>query len=272
MGGFGRIGGMMNKKNIGIVGFVVLVLVVAGLFIYRGMRGTKESGENTTVMITDISGISMTGDGSIEVVPIDDRNLPPAPSLVRSVEFKNTLAPEVKSIMVTRIDDNIKELKKDPLNVNEWIMLGVNRKSIGDYEGARDAWEYVKALVPSNIVAWNNLGDLYHFYLKDYVKSEENWKKTIALKPDYIQGYSGLVDLYKYSFKVKLSETPIILKAGIIKNPDVVDLQVMLAHYYQDIGQTAEAKDAYNKAIATAEHLNNTTLTDLLKGELATVK
>ena len=263
---------MMNKKNIGIMGLVVLALIAAGLFIYRDMRGAKEFSESTTATTTDISGISMTGDGSIEIVPIDDRNLPPAPSLERSVDFKNTLAPEVKAIMVTRIEDSIKELKKDPLNVNEWIMLGVNRKSIGDYEGARDAWEYAKALAPSSIVAWNNLGDLYHFYLKDYVKSEENWKKTITLKPDYIQGYSGLVDLYRYSFKVKLSETPVILKAGIAKNPDSVDLQVMLAHHYQDMGQTAEAKDAYNKAIATADRLKNDSLATILQGELAGVK
>lgn len=263
---------MMNKKNIGIAGLVVLALVAVGLFIYRDMRGTKESGENTTATTTDISGISMTGDGKIEVVPMESRNLPPAPTLERSTDFKNTLAPQVKAIMLTRIEDNIKELKKDPLNVNEWIMLGVNRKSLGDYEGARDAWEYAKALAPTDLVAWNNLGDLYHFYLKDYVKSEENWKKTIALKPDYVQGYSGLVDLYKYSFKVKLSETPVILKAGIAKNADVIDLQVMLAHYYQEAGQTTEAKDAYNKAIATAERLKNTNLVTLLQGELAGVK
>ncbi|HAT67993.1 MAG TPA: hypothetical protein DCS20_00020 [Candidatus Yonathbacteria bacterium] len=263
---------MMNKKNIGIAGLIVLTLVAAGIFIYRDMRGDTEGGESTTATTTDISGISMTGDGSIKVIPIDDRNLPPAPSLVRSVEFKNTLAPEVKAIIVTRIEENIKELKSDPKNVNEWIMLGVNRKSLGDYEGARDAWEYVKAVAPSSIIAWNNLGDLYHFYLKDYVKSEENWKKTIALKPDYIQGYSGLVDLYRYSFKVKLSETPTILKAGIAKNPDSVDLQVMLAHHYQDMKQTAEAKDAYNKAIETAERIKNDSLVALLKSELSGVK
>jgi tetratricopeptide (TPR) repeat protein len=151
-------------------------------------------------------------------------------------------------------------------------MLVVNLKTLGDYEGARDVWEYVKALAPNDVIAWNNLGDLYHFYLKEYAKSEENWKKTIALKPDYIQGYSGLVDLYKYSFKEKLSETPVVLKQGIVKNPDAIDLQVMLARYYQDRGQSAEAKDAYNKAIATAERIKNTNLAELLKGELAGVK
>lgn len=261
----------MNKKIIGIIGLIVVALAGAGFVVFRDMKGTKNLGEKTATT-TDISGVSMTGDGKIEVVPIESRNLPSAPALERSTDFKNTLAPEVKAIMLTRIAENVKELNKDPKNVNEWIMLGVNRKTIGDYKGARDAWEYAKALAPTDLVAWNNLGDLYHFYLKDYVKSEENWKKTIALKPDYVQGYSGLVDLYKYSLKEKLSETPVILKAGITKNPDIIDLQVMLAHYYQESGQTAEAKDAYNKAIATAERLKNTSLATLLQRELAGVK
>ena len=271
MGGFGRIEDMINKKNLSIIGFMVITLAIAGFVILRDMKGVKKGSENTATT-TDISGVNMTGDGKIELVPMESRNLPPVPVLERSMDFKSTLSPEVKAIMVTRIAENLKELNKDSKNINEWIMLGVNRKAIGDYEGARDAWEYAKALNPTNIVPWNNLGDLYHFYLKDYVKSEENWKKTIALKPDYIQGYSGLVDLYKYSFKVKLSETPVVLKQGIIKNPDVIDLQVMLAHHYQDMGQTTEAKDAYNKAIATAERTKNTNIAELLKGELAGVK
>jgi len=252
---------------------MVGLAALAGVLVYRDMQGTKEAGESTTATTTtDISGVSMTGDGSIEVVPLDTSKLPPAPALNRSTDFKNTLTLEVKSLIVARIEANVQELKKDPKNVSEWIMLGVNRKTLGDYEGARDAWEYAKALAPADIVAWNNLGDLYHFYLKDYKKSEENWKQTIVLKTEYIQGYSGLVDLYKYSLKEKISEIPVILKKGIAKNPDAVDLQVMLAHYYQDAGLATEAKDAYSKAIATAERLKNATLAESIKGELAGVK
>lgn len=263
---------MMNKKNLGIIVLGIIALATAGFFIYRDIQGTKEAGETTIATTTDISGISMTGDGSVEVIPLDERKIPPAPTLVRSTDFKNTLTPEIKTIILGRIEANVKELKKNPQNVNEWIMLGVNRKTLGDYEGAREVWEYVKILTPAYIVAWNNLGDLYHFYLKEYVKSEENWKKTIVLQPDYIQGYSGLVDLYKYSFKEKMSEIPVILKEGIIKNPDSIDLQVMLAHYYNDAGQTTEAKNAYNKAITTAERLKKSNLVEILKGELLGVK
>ncbi len=265
---------MTNKKTIGIV-VLLIVAVIAAVFIYRDMRGDVNGGASTASDEKDTlknMGIEPTGDGKVEIVTIPEVKLPEAPALVRSTDFKNTLTPEIKMIVLARLDANIEALKKNPKDVQSWIMLGVNRKTLGDYEGARDAWGYAKALEPNNIVPWNNLGDLYHFYLKDYKKSEENWKRTIALKSDYIQGYSGLVDLYKYSMKENLEETPALLKDGISKNPDSIDLVVMLARYYQDVGNITLAKEAYGQAIAIAERLNNTSLAITLKAELAGVK
>ncbi len=265
---------MINNKTIGIIA-LVFVTVAAGALIYRDMRGDVNEGSSTTSDVKDTlknMGIEMTGDGKVEIVPIPEAKLPPAPTLVRSTDLKNTLTPEIKTIVIARLDVNIDALKKNPKDVQSWIMLGVNRKTLGDYEGARDAWVYAKALEPNNIVPWNNLGDLYHFYLKDYKKSEENWKKTIVLKPDYIQGYSGLVDLYKYSMKENLGETPALLKGGIAKNPDSVDLVVMLARYYQDAGDIVNARKSYEQAIVIAERLNNASLAIVLKADLASIK
>lgn len=225
---------MMNKKNMGIVGLVVLA-IVAGVLIYRDTRGSKIeiTGESSGTLKN--MGIDMTGDGKVEIVPISEIKLPPAPTLVRSTDFVDTLSPEAKKITISHLESAIATIKKDPKDVMGWIDLGLQRKALGDYEGARDVWEYTKALDPNNIVPWNNLGDLYHFYLKDYKKSEENWKKTITLKPDYMQGYRGLYELYLYSMKEKSGEIPVILKQGIAKNPEATDLQVMLAEYEKSL-------------------------------------
>jgi len=118
-----------------------------------------------------------------------------------------------------------------------WVGLGIQRKQLGDYEGARDAWEYAKSIEPGNIVPWNNLGDLYHFYLKNYTKSEENWKKTVAIRSDYVQGYRGLYELYTYSMKEKTAEIPIMLKRAIEKNPTANDLKAMLAEYEESLAK-----------------------------------
>lgn len=214
----------MNKKILQIASLVVLV-AAAGVLIYRDMK-KNQNGEPKTV-----NGVEMTGDGKV-VVQSMNANLPPAPPLERSFVPLKTLLPQIVTAVQNQMATTIATLKKDPKRVDAWIDLGLQRKTLGDYEGARLAWEYAKALAQNtNIVPWNNLGDLYHFYLKDYVKSEENWKKVIALKPDYIQGYRGLFELYTYSYKEKASQIPVFLKAGIAKNPTSTDLKQMLADY-----------------------------------------
>lgn len=225
---------MKNKKNLGIAGLVVLA-IAAGILIYRDTRGSKFTITGETPNTVNISGVEMTGNGKVEVMPLAERKLPPAPTLVRSTDFKVDITPELKKVTLANLEAAITAIKKDPKGVDNWIDLGLQRKELGDYEGARDAWEYAKALDPNNIVPWNNLGDLYHFYLKDYSKSEENWKKTIALQPDYGQGYRGLYELYLYSMKEKASEIPVILKQGIKNAPQATDLQVLLDEYEKSL-------------------------------------
>ena len=222
---------MTNKKNMGVVGLIALA-IIAGVLIYRDTRGSKLEITSDASDTLKNFGIEMTGDGKVEIVPIEEQKLPPAPALVRSADFYTTLlTPEIKQIMLANLAKAVTTIENSPKGLSGWVELGIQRKQLGDYEGARDAWEYAKQLDPDNLVPWNNLGDLYHFYLKDYKKSEENWKKTIALKPDYIQGYRGLYELYAYSMKEKISEIPVILKQGIAKNPEATDLKSMLADY-----------------------------------------
>lgn len=226
---------MTNKKNIGII-LIILLAIAAGVIIYRDQRASKIEITETGSDNLKNYGIEATGSGTVKVLPLDNQKLPPAPSLDRTVPPLKTLLPEIVSAIEKQMTASVATLKKDPKRIDAWIDLGVERKQLGDYEGARDAWEYAKALGPNtNIVPWNNLGDLYHFYLKDYVKSEENWKKVIALKPDYIQGYRGLFELYTYSYKEKASQIPVFLKAGIAKNPTSTDLKQMLADYEKSL-------------------------------------
>lgn len=221
---------MINKKNLGIAGLIVLA-VAAGVLIYRDTRGSKIEITSDTGDIIKNYGIEMTGDGKVEVISMDEKKLPPAPPLVRSTDFSNTLTPEIKKIIISNLERNIEAIKKNPNDIVSWIDLATQRKQLGDYDGAREALEYAKLLESGNLVVWHNLGDLYHFYLKDYKKSEENWKRTIALNPDYVLGYYGLYELYTYSMTEKSSEIPALLKQGIEKNPDETGFKAMLAEY-----------------------------------------
>ena len=256
---------MKNKKVLGAIGFAV-VAGFAIFFIYRDIN--KEVPEGTIEVVDntfDTSGVTTIAIGE------PNPSAPKAPELIRSTNFPNTLTPEVKTTVLAHLDTTIKEIEKDG-NFQSWLMLGVYRKTLGDYEGARIVWDYTKTIAPNEVVSYNNLADLYHYYLKDFKKSEENWKKAIAVKGDYILAYSGLVDLYKYSMTEKKGEIPTVLKDGIAKNPDALDLVVMLAHYYQDVGDTTGAKKAYSDAIAIAERLGNTDAVTRLKSELGSIK
>lgn len=228
---------MTNKKNLGILGLIMLA-VVAGILIYRDRRTSVIDITGTSSDGSKNFGIDMTGDGKVQVQPLSNQNLPPAPELIRSVEYGANLPPEAKTILLANLQKTVNALQKNSANIENWINLGLVRKSLSDYEGAREAWEYAKALNPNgSIVPWNNLGDLYHFYLKDYPKSEENWKKVIALQPSYVQGYRGLYELYLYSYKEKTSQIPIMLKQGIAANPKSTDLKQMLADYQKTLAK-----------------------------------
>ena len=83
-----------------------------------------------------------------------------------------------KKIASAKIQDLSSQLKKDSDNLENWLVLGVYRKIIGDYEGAKEVWEYAGAVRPQNSVSFNNLGELYAYYLKNNKKP-----KKITLKP-----------------------------------------------------------------------------------------
>ena len=113
------------------------------------------------------------------------------------------------------------------------IQVGLLKKVIGDYIGARDAWEYAGMIRPANSVSFANLGELYWHYLSDFPKAEMNFKKSIQNKPDDPATYQSLADLYWYSLKEKADQASEILKQGIAANPGDVNLIKALAALYQ---------------------------------------
>lgn len=225
---------MNNKKNLGIIGLIALA-IIAGVLIYRDTRGSKIEITGDASDTLKNLGIEMTGDGKVEIIPIDYGKLPPAPALVRPTDFSVDISPELRKSTLINLGKVVESLKKDPSVLDNWINLGLQRKQLGDYDGAREAWEYAKVIAPSSVVPWHNLGDLYHFYLKDYKKSEENWKKTIVLQPDYSYGYRGLYELYSYSMKEKTDQIPVVLKQGIINAPQATDIAVLLSEYEKSV-------------------------------------
>ena len=56
-------------------------------------------------------------------------------------------------------------LQKNPYDFDSWMQVGNHKKFFNNYEGARDAWEYAKLLVPAQQLPYLNLANLYAYYL-----------------------------------------------------------------------------------------------------------
>ena len=206
-----------------------------------------------------------TGDTSANDVPqitID------APDLNRPIEFLVELPVELQNIYRTRIEKLTADLVLDSSAVGNWIDLGIQRKGIGDYEGAREVWEYVNKISPRNNVSFFNLGDLYHFYLKDFEKAEQNLLISKQNNPEYVSVYRALYELYLYSYKQDTSSAEDALLEGLRNTEDNPDLLVLLAGYYKEKGDTANARTYYEKARDEVLIRGNQSLADLLQEEI----
>lgn len=173
---------------------------------------------------------------------------------------------EQKSKLFSLIMTYAERVKKSPNDFDGWIQIGILKKTIGDFEGARDAWEYVGVIAPLNSISFSNLGELYWRYLHDYPKSEINFKTSIKNRPDDTSTYISLSGLYFYSYEEKKDLADDILFDGLKANPDDNNLMKALAALYErqkDYSRSLEwwkkvlEKEPNNKEVAqTIEDLN----------------
>lgn len=269
----------MKLQPTTILGIVIATAALfgGGYYIYNSISGVpgvpvvSEDEDKTQTIVISPDGTIEDGDGyTVEIIPIED-SVPsiPAPDLDRAIVFYTDMPEEAKIIMRERINVLTSTLKDNSNQLSKWLSLGIQWKSIGDYEGAREAWEYASALRPSNNISFLNLGDLYHYYLKDFPKAEENLRTSIKNNPTYVQVYVRLHDLYKYSYKQDTSSAVDILNEGLQKIPNNVDLLVTMALYYKVNDDAVNARVYYTKARDEALKRGDTARAELLEQELS---
>ena len=150
------------------------------------------------------------------------------PNLDIEIKITAEMSEDAKKIVTAKIQDLSSQLKKDSDNLENWLVLGVYRKMIGDYESAKEVWEYASAIRPQNSVSFNNLGELYAYYLKDNAKAEKNYTKAIENDPSAIYIYRNFFDFYRYVVK-DLTKAKALLEKGITANPTTsTDLKYLL--------------------------------------------
>lgn len=278
------------KQEYIIGGIVVIALIALGVYVTRDTRSistltegtqatstvaTSTDGTSTTTTkekkLITIGGVTFETDAdnpsgvSIERVPVSE--LPkPIPVLTGALVIDAKLPADAQKIIREQLTKLIAELQKDPSNEGNWVRLGVYRKIAADYQGAKIAWEYAKKLSPNDTVVYNNLADLYQFYLKDTAAAELNWKKTISLDPKFIPGYRSLYELYMATSRASMAKA--ILEQGIKANPRSIDLYVLLGSYYRTQGQNTLARSQFEKALAEAKRVQDKGLITAIQAEI----
>lgn len=255
-----------NTKRLLIAAAAILAAVAVFYYIYTDMNKTR-------LPVNIASSTPIVGNIGIlnpKTVPLSGTSsLPqPIPKLDRPFPSNSTLPADARVIVVSNIKEISSGLAKNPADAEKWVLLGTQYKIAGDYEGAREAWEYATLLSPTYYVPFNNLGDLYAHYIKNYPTAEHDLKKAISLQEDYIDGYRALYELYRYSYAQKASLAPQVLKDGLKQNPKSTDLMVLLAQYYKESGDKTQALSYYNQALVEAQAEKNTSLADLVNQEI----
>jgi len=214
----------MIKKNIILIIVAIIIIGVAGWFIYKDFLATKNK-SMSEVGLPSLEKSTSTSTTKTVFVAKD------IPDLDKKIIVKENLSLEQRQKLLSDIHDTRKRLKEDHDILQDWLQLGLLYKALEDYEGAKEAWEFAALIRPNSGVAFHNLGDLYHFYLPNYSLSEKNYLKSIENSPNMIITYQKLHELYIYSYKEKEYLADDILKQGLKANPGNEYLQSLLEQY-----------------------------------------
>lgn len=181
---------------------LVVLVVLAGL-ILAGLLYTHEASAPTTTPVATSSvsfnigkataTVSSLGGGKVELVPLA------------------TSSPSYETLMNQAFSQKLK----------------------GDYQAAAEIWERVAVAWPGDFTVFNNLGNLYGYYLRDYKKAEADFIRAIKNGPTQIYIYRSTYEFYRFILKDDV-KAKAILRQGIAANPgSSADLRYLLDHYNQ---------------------------------------
>ncbi|XKT74551.1 MAG: tetratricopeptide repeat protein [Patescibacteria group bacterium UBA2163] len=236
-----------------IIGSLIIIVGVGGFFVYSQFfadEEVKKTEEHNTNVVLDVEENSTSTPGySIEVLSKDEDILP---SLSRSVQFSANIPEDVREIIKTKVVTAQENLREDPNSGADWLELGLLYHAANDYEGSREVWEFLTKVLPNDTVAFDNLGKLYHYDLKDYPKSEEYFRKSMSIDPNSLTPYLELHNLYRYSYKTETTAAVDILEDAMAAFPENVRLYFSLGAYYSATGNTEKARTTFTEGLNKA--------------------
>lgn len=255
---------------------IILVVGFIGWYIVRSIPSPNSTQDiDTSIEDGSLDALVESGDAQVEEIPVDinlDANTAIRPSLDRSTVIPSRFSPEAVTILENNITKLKDQLANDPNSFQGWIDLASQYKIIDDFKGAAEIWEFLSITAEGNTVSRINLANLYHYEIKDFEKSEAIFKDVISINNQIVEAYTGLHELYKYSFKTSTTLAVDVLKEGIEAIPSNIDLRMLLASYYTELGMKDEALGVYEDVLTIAQNVGNTNLITIIEAAIASLK
>lgn len=237
----------MNKNIFrAIFGILLIGILVLLYSAFAGRNISDEKSDKTTGSASSTKngsqssqngqngqGVFVGGVDGLEFVDVGEgaAALPPGvqlPNLDRVILIPQNIPADMERTIEERIKTISSELKTNPTIVALWLDLGLLRKSIRDYEGAKEAWEFVTVISPDDGIAYHNLADLYGYYLHNNELSERNILRAIENSPAQIQNYFKAAEIYQDVFN-DMNKARAIVERGLVANPGDESLLSLLA-------------------------------------------
>ncbi|MBI5645129.1 tetratricopeptide repeat protein [Candidatus Kaiserbacteria bacterium] len=192
------------------------------------------------------------------------------PDLDHTVAFTAQMSPEAHTILEKNINATKDELRSNPENLNAWLDLAIEYKTAGDFKAAVEVWQYLSKHYPNEAVSLHNLGEYYFHEKKDYAKAESYYRQAITVMPNFGSNYTDLYEMYRYAQNDQAKAVAILQEGiGNTKELDRASILVVLASYYRDLGNSAEARKSYVAARDLARAARNTQMVNLLNAEIS---
>jgi tetratricopeptide (TPR) repeat protein len=131
-------------------------------------------------------------------------------------------------------------LTKNPANFENWMQLGTDRKVIGDYQGAAQAWVYASELSPTDFVSPGNLADLYGYYLHDNALADTYYTAALHNGPSQDELYFNAASFYQ-QVENNLGKAVAVAQLGVKYNPGDQNLENLLTSLQTAASKTSAA-------------------------------
>lgn len=216
------------KKNFWYIIGGVLVLVVIGLVVF--FKQPNKTNESVVVK-----------DDLLTLKVLDTR-----------------LQPDQVDTIKKQFEAAVMAVQTNPDSYNDWITIGILKKQVNDYDGARLVWEKAVVMRPAGSLPLYNLANLYADFLNNPEKAEEYYLSALKNSPDLVQAYLNLADLYKNKLNQPEKVEPLMLE-GLTKTSNDPNFYAYLGGFYKETKNYAKAIEYFEKL--SKVNPNDTTIT-----------